>query len=77
MMDPAVLSSSPLLMSRPVPGSLGLGQEDLALRNTWELGLLLDDGSAWRGEAQLQSETVSSPLTLWDTSAKLHTVLFA
>lgn len=48
----------PLLMSTPVPGSPGLGQEDLALQNAWELGLPLDDGLAWRGGARLQPETV-------------------
>lgn len=44
MMDPATLPCSPLLMSTPVPESPGLGQEDLALQNAWELSLLLDDG---------------------------------
>lgn len=64
MMDPATLPQSPLLMHTPVPGSPGLGQEDLALQKAWELSLLLDDGSAWQGGARLQPETVSSPLAL-------------
>lgn len=64
MADTVTLPSSPLLMSTPVPGRPGLGQEDLALQNAWELGLLLDDGLACGGGAGLQPETVSSPLAL-------------
>lgn len=62
--DSTTLRWSPLLVSEPMPGSLRLGREGLALQNTWELSPLLDDGLAWHGGSRLQLETVSSPLAL-------------
>lgn len=69
MIGLAALPWSLLLMSKPVPGSPGLGQEGLALQSTWELSPLLDDGLArWSQAAAGGCELTSCSGTLLPSS---------
>lgn len=72
MMDLPTLPQSPLLMSKPVPGSSGLGQEDLDLQTHGKLSPLLDDGLTCHDGVRLQPETVSSPLALGHSCQTPH-----